>query len=252
MSRTTRIDSQENPAIKMLKWKSSEGTFQYWDKDLEQNVNLEIPFKFAVLEEKYVSFTGYSESEGKGFWSNEVKDKNQMVQIKCGDKVVKTFKKEDWKNVKNEEVLKGCKYTQILYVASDFEGDWNIYRIMLNGSAFTGGIIKDKKTGVPLPSQENDGWMSFMKQMSKEHGKNALYDRMIVVTGSKPKKNGAVTFMIPEFDSEVLTEEQNEQFNQLAESVDNWFMYYNNKDIDTKTNEEEAVPFEVDEDPAEI
>lgn len=224
MSRATRIETVQNPAKKLLKWKSSEGTFQYWDKSIEQNVNVDLPFKFAILEERYVSFNGYDEDAGAGIWSNEVKEKGDMVTVRSGDKVIAEFKKEDWKNVKNNPELSSANYTQILYVAADLGEGWDIYRIMLNKSAFTGGIISDKKTGVQLPGQENDGWMSFIKNLTKQHGRNGVYDRYVIVKGSKSKKNGAVNFSIPVFESEEIDASMLDTFTKMAVTVDDYFL----------------------------
>lgn len=224
MSRTTRIEVAENPAKKLLKWKSSEGTFQYWDKTLEQNVTVDLPFKFAVLEEKYVSFNGFDEESNTAVWSNEVKDANEMVIVKSGDSVLGEFKKSEWKNVKDSAAFKSANYTQILYAAANFGSGWEICRIMLNKSALTGGILKDKKTGVVFPGQETDGWINFMNNLSKSKGRQAIYDNFIIVNGSKSKKNGAVNFTVPEFDFEPMSQEENEEFNSLAVKVDDYFL----------------------------
>lgn len=224
MSRTTRIEVAENPAKKLLKWKSSEGTFQYWDKNLEQNVSIDLPFKFAILEEKYVSFNGFDEDSNTSIWSNEVKDANDMVIVKAGDSVLGEFKKSEWKNVKDNPTFKSANYTQILYAAANFGSGWEICRIMLNKSALTGGILKDKKTGVVFPGQETDGWINFINNLSKSNGRQALYDNFIIVNGSKSKKNGAVNFTVPEFDFEKMSQEENEEFNNLAVKVDDYFL----------------------------
>lgn len=224
MSRATRIETVENPAKRLLKWKSSEGTFQYWDKSIEQNVNVDLPFKFAVLEEKYVSFNGYDEDAGAGIWSNEVKEKGDIVTVRSGDKVIAEFKKEEWKSVKDSATLSSANYTQILYIAADLGDGLDIHRIMLNKSALTGGIITDKKTGVKLPGQENDGWIAFVNGLTKQHGKNGIYDNFITVNSSKSKKNGAVNFSIPVYGYEPIDTSILDELTQMAVKVDDYFM----------------------------
>ena len=149
MSRKEKLTTQENPAVRTLTWKSDKATMVYYDKELKENVEINLPFKFAVLEKDYVSFNGYSESLNEGIWSNEVKNKEDVVTVKAGKNILKQFKKEEWKDVKDDPDLKGCNYTQISYIAAQLDGDdeEKIYRIMLNKASFGGGITTDKKTG---------------------------------------------------------------------------------------------------------
>lgn len=247
MSRKEKLTTQENPAVRTLTWKSDKATMVYYDKELKENVEINLPFKFAVLEKDYVSFNGYSESLNEGIWSNEVKNKEDVVTVKAGKNILKQFKKEEWKDVKDDPDLKGCNYTQILYIAAQLDGDdeEKIYRIMLNKASFGGGITTDKKTGKEHEGQENDGWIRFINKLSK--GKpNAIYDNYILITGSKTKKNGAVTYTLAEFDSEPIPESQIEKYDEMTSVVEEYFEYYNNKPKEDIAVEEHVMQDDTD------
>lgn len=241
MSRTEQLDVKQNVAKRTLQWKSGESAVAYYDKEADggdgANVALPLPFEFVVLSKDYISFNGYNEAAKKGFWSNEVKSnsKDALVHVRLGNEVARTFKKSEWKGTKNnpgvkdDPDLKGCKYTQILYISAQLPDDTKpeIYRMMLNGASFSGGITVDKK-GNEHEGQQNDGWVRFTSNLCKTDA-NALFKVAITITEPKSKKNGSVNYTMPVFevteidsDLEALYEEQ---YNQVLD----WFKYYEGK-----------------------
>lgn len=235
MSRTTEINEMYNPAKGTIQWKSESSSFAMYDKNTKSNIEIKKPFKFVVLEKDYVSFNGFNEEAYKGFWSNEVKNPDDLVSVRLGNDVIKTFKKSEWKGtkteagVKDDPALKGCKYTQVLYIATKLEDDddMSIYRLLLSGGAFTGGVSVDKKTGKEHEGQELDGWIRFVGSLNG--GRNAAYNYEFSISKSKSKKNGAVTYTIPVFEANPLEEGDKEDFNKMACTVDEWFSYYNSQ-----------------------
>lgn len=254
MSRTEQIDIKKNVAEKTLQWKSQESAVVYYDKEADNgngaNVVLPIPFEFVVLSKDYVSFNGYNEASKQGLWSNEVKnnDKNAMVHMRLGNTPLMSFKKGDWQTtqtkagIKDHPDVKGAKYTQILYISAQLPGDKTpqIYRLMLNGASFSGGIEKDKK-GNELPGQENDGWIRFSSKLCKTDA-NAIFKTAISITGSKSKKNNAVNYTMPIFEATELDSSNEELYEKQYREVLDWFVYYNAKQLElgageTVTNE---------------
>lgn len=247
MSRTTEINELYNPAKGTIQWKSESSSFCMYDKNTKTNVELKKPFKFVVLEKDYVSFNGFNEEAYKGFWSNEVKNADDLVSVRLGNDVVKTFKKSEWKGTKTEAgmkddpALKGCKYTQVLYIATKLEDDDKpeIYRLLLSGGAFTGGVSINKKTGKEDEGQEQDGWIRFAGSLTG--GRNGVYNYEFSVSKSKSKKNGAVTYTIPVYEAEFLEEGDKEIYNKMACTVDEWFEYYNSQNNTSMANSNSEI-----------
>ena len=61
----------KNPAKKFLSWKSEEKCFAYYDKEKEENVIIDLPFKFVILEH-YHTVKGWNDASESGIYSNEV------------------------------------------------------------------------------------------------------------------------------------------------------------------------------------
>ncbi len=61
-----------NPAVKFFQWGGSEGNVKYYDKEKKENVIIDLPFKFIKLD-TLSTVTGFSDSDGSGYWSNEVR-----------------------------------------------------------------------------------------------------------------------------------------------------------------------------------
>lgn len=252
MSRLTQDELKENVAKKTLQWSSQEEKFKWYNKDTKENVFVELPFDFVVLEKDYVSFNGFNDEKQRGFWSNEVKNPTDIVTVKCGNEIVATFKKEDWNPkdksklaYKDKPELKGCAYTQILYIAAKLEDDTTtqIYRLMLMKSAFSGGVTIDKKTGKEHAGQEKDGWIRFLNTCVG--GRNAVYQNRFSVVDSKVKKNGAVSYTIPVFSAELL--EDGSEYNEMAKEVEEWFKYYSQKNETVIEPELTLIETEVEE-----
>lgn len=234
MSRLKPDDHRDNPAKGFIQFKSEKGFFIY-DKDKKEDIVIEYPFRFVVLEKDYNSYTGFSEERGKGFWSNEVKNSTDLVELKCGNETVAEFQKQDWnpkdktkEAVKDRPELSGCNYTQILYIACKLEGDdkEEIYRLGLMKSALSGGILTDKKTKEELPGQEKDGWIRFLSSLKD---RNAAYKYSFTVNRTKSKQNGAVKFNIPVFEATLMETEEGASYNEMAQITDDWFKWYNSK-----------------------
>lgn len=246
MSRLSQEDLKENPAKRTLQWSSQEEKFKYYNKDTKENVFVDLPISFVVLEKDYVSFSGFSDERQNGFWSNEVKNPTDKVIVRCKNEIVSTFLKQEWNqkdktktSFKDLPELKGCNYTQVLYVAMKLEDDTTpqIYRLLLSKSSFSGGVTIDKKTGKEHSGQEKDGWIRFLN--SCVGGRNAVYQNVFSVVDSKVKKNGAVSYTIPVFSAEPL--ESGSEYDAMAKEVEEWFKYYNAKPKEETPVLEEAT-----------
>jgi hypothetical protein len=247
MSRTSKIVSR--PAVNYLEWSSEDGCFKYYDKDLEQKVLVNLPFKFAVLDGDWVTVKGYNSKKEKGFYSNEIKDlKKEELVVKCGKE---EFARGLWADIKEKLGDAGAKFTKSVYIAvkNQESGEYEVWNLQLKGGSLTGG----NKPGVK-PSKEDafDGWINFTKAL-----KQSLYSKFIVVNNVKPKKNGATKFVIPVYSTEDMTAEESATFDKmdiaLKLHMKEYHEYLKTRRDDDKTSEVDDSTYvpDVEEAPVE-
>ena len=103
-----------HPVSKWLEFKSAKETFQYYDKSAKENVVMDLPIKFIVLDE-LVSITGYNDTHNSGIWSNEVHNiMNEPLSVKTfkGGIVIDGM----YQDISEQFKKIGGKYTKLLYV----------------------------------------------------------------------------------------------------------------------------------------
>jgi hypothetical protein len=163
-----------NPATRFFEWSAVDGTIRYFDKELGErgeNVNVDLPFKFLVLE-RVAQVTGGVDRNGgyEGFWSNAVmnlKTQKLVVRSKQGIEVSGLY--EDIKN------HPGIRYMQGLYIA------------YYEGQQLQIGFLKIK--GAALSS-----WIEFTKKHRN------IFEGAFSVTGSTKQKKGSNTYLAPTFE----------------------------------------------------
>jgi hypothetical protein len=253
MSRTAQIESRSNPAVKTLQFKR--GLLSYYDKELKENVEIPYPFSFFMLNDDYISFNGFNKNEDTGVYSNEVSFKDTpdaIVTVKLnGGREVNVFSLKDYSDKSKKDAIKasndglGARYTQMVYGVAKFPDSkqYQIFRLIITKSAFSGGITDTKK--VEDPGQEKDGWVRFKNSVIKENrgNKNALYDYEILISGIKPKKTPLQAYNIPVFElGDEVDSDFGKELDVYSKDVDSWFIYYNeaNNNIVSKPKLEEV------------
>ena len=101
-----------NPASRFFDWSGSTGTVVYYDKDKGENIEVDMPFNFLVLE-AVSQITGGIDNGSKyeGFWSNAVMNtKTQPFTVRSASGVVAQGLYEQIKGTP------GIKYMRGLYV----------------------------------------------------------------------------------------------------------------------------------------
>jgi hypothetical protein len=173
---------QKNPATKWFEWKSNEKKFSYYDKDLGENVLVDLPFKFMLIGQ-YSKLKGWNDAKGVMMYSNEVS--NSLTE----PFTLRTFEKKENKNgaivVHKSEILlegiynelktkflgTGAKYWNSLYVVLE---DGTIANISMKGSALW-------------------EWSNFSN--------NACYTQWTEVNKAKDEKKGSINYSVPIFSS---------------------------------------------------
>jgi len=167
-----------NPATKFLSWKSNDKCFEYYDKEKAENVKIQLPFKFVVLDE-LASVKGWSDSLSGTIVSNEVKFiSKETLTAKCyhkngkGEKVSTEIAKGIYKDIKEKVNSAGAKYHKSIYIMLD---DGTLANIQLKGASV-------------------QKWGEFTQK-----NRSRLPDEWIIVEKAIDGKKGAVKFTTPEF-----------------------------------------------------
>ena len=259
MSRTSQI--RENPCKVFATWKSvyttkviegeefrklKGGTFVYWDKVKGENVEIELPFKFAIINPGLVTFKGFNEKLKSGVWSNEVSDPEHEVSIRNKNGILMTFKLKDYKEQNIKDKVAGCcaKYTRSVYIGVPTKAGIEIYNLQISGAAASGGSDKDDTN----PEDKNDGWFAFSRL-----NKANLYKRWIVVKDVKNKKKGPNPFTVPVFElGDVISDKDGDVLDALDIELKDFLAYYFDKPATpTATASKEAVEDEESEEEEE-
>jgi hypothetical protein len=206
MSRTNQNELLANPASKFLQWKTKKktivvdgeelekldgGGFFSYDKETKENVEMDLPLTFAVLNMDMITLKGYDEKNKQGVWSNEFSKPEHDVVLRNKQGKLLSFKKSEYKLNKDAVSGFGAKWTNSIYIAiKNSEGGFSIGNIQCSGAALTGANDMESKDA----SEMEDGWMNFVKV-----NKSKLYSNFISVSDYKLKKKGTAKFTIPVF-----------------------------------------------------
>lgn len=119
-----------NPAKRFLEWKSNDKCFSFYDKEKKENVLVELPFKFLVLDQLH-TVSGWNDATSSGIFSNEVKFiSKQVMTVKPfkGNEIAKGLYADIKEKVKNA----GGHYVKSIYIMLE---DGTLANIQLKGSA---------------------------------------------------------------------------------------------------------------------
>jgi len=173
---------QSNPATKFIDWKSNDKCFEFYDKEAQEKIKVNLPFKFLVLDEMH-TIKGWNDATSSGIFSNEVKFISKEIMT------VKPFKGNEiakglYKDIKEKIVAAGGHYTKSIYIMLE---DGSIANIQLKGSAV-------------------QSWGEFTQKT-----RSRLADEWVTVKTAKEGKKGAVKFHVPvfEFDKSLSEAEAN-------------------------------------------
>jgi hypothetical protein len=209
---------QSNPATKFLEWKSNDKCFEYYDKETQSKVQVQLPFKFLVLDELH-AVKGWNDATQSGIFSNEVKFISKEVMT------VKPFKGNEiakglYKDIKEKVQSAGGHYVKSIYIMLE---DGTLANLQLKGSSV----------------QE---WGAFTQKT-----RNRLPDEWILVSKVKDGKKGAVKYTMPLFEFErSLNDAEVKQADEVFETLEAYLKTYLAKS-EPELEEIEVVEEEVDD-----
>ena len=180
--RNAFVTPTSNPATKFIDWKSNDKCFEYYDKEAQEKIKVNLPFKFLVLDEMH-TIKGWNDATSSGIFSNEVKFISKEIMT------VKPFKGNEiakgmYKDIKEKIVAAGGHYVKSIYIMLE---DGSIANIQLKGSAV-------------------QSWGEFTQKT-----RSRLADEWVTVKTAKEGKKGSVKFHVPvfEFDHSLSEAEAN-------------------------------------------
>lgn len=195
MSRSNNT-STINPTTRWFEWSGSTGQLKYYDRDKGENIFIELPFRFLVLDQ-LSTVTGYSDETQSGIWANEVRDlRLEPLTVRTKQGTIGTGLYDTVKS------LKGVRFTKSIYIA--YYGD--------EGELLIGNL---KATGASLSA-----WIEFSR------GKN-VYDGAVSLTKSVQAKKGATKYFIPVFEVvDKITEDTNSKAVELDKKLQRYLNEY--------------------------
>lgn len=211
-----QTEGSKNPATKFLQWKSNDKCFAYWDKSKEQNVQIELPFKFQFLEH-FHTIKGWNDASESGIYSNEIKFTSKE-ELK-----VKSFKGGDiaeglYKDIRSNVRDAGGKYHRSIYVIDE---NGNIINLQLKGAV-----------------------VSAYSDFCNENEATKFESNWIEINKAEDKKKGATKYSVPIFEvGKEFTKAEMELANDKYLEVANYFDKYT-KDVEveeTETEEEDLA-----------
>ncbi len=237
MSRLKRPEPTQgntNPVKKFLHWKSNEKCFEYYDKDAQEKVKVELPLKLLFLEH-YHTIKGWSDSADSGIWSNEVyRTSTDVLEVKNAKGVIA---KGIYKDIKTEVRNAGGVYHRSIYCMTD-KGE--IINLQLKGSA-VGGL----KAEVSKSKEAVLGWSDFYSgdRYKGIKGVSHLLDNQFFeIKECKEGKKGAVVFSVPNYSvGDVLTKKESKMADEctavLQKYMDEYFSEDNPEDVVVEAEE---------------
>lgn len=217
--------TSSNPAKRFLKIKS--GSVQFYDKESGDNVKVETPFEFIVLD-TLATIKGWSDADDSGFWSNEVRSVGKdtlTVRTKSGAKASGI-----WKDIKGLPAVSGAKYNSSVYIATKGRDGLEINNLQLSGAAL-------------------NAWIEFT-------GKNSVTKNKVILSEWADAKKGAVKYQTPVFTAVPFEGDEKDEAivldQELKAYLTEYFNYVPDAEQAPSKNTKDVVLDDIDDEPINL
>lgn len=139
-----------NPANRIFQWSGSKGRLEWYNKERDERVPVDMPFHFMVIDQ-LATISGYNPQLGR-IWANEVRaiSKEEFyVRTKSGP-----FEAGLYANLA-QTPRRGGKYAKVIYIAYQENNEWVMGKIVATGASL-------------------GAWIDFGKSNKQEEGKITL------------------------------------------------------------------------------
>ena len=210
MSRSNNV-TLKTPCVRFFDWSGSEGKLRHYDREKKENIYVDLPFTFLVLDRLH-TVGGYCDAERSGFWGNEVRDiTNDPITVRTKAGVVATGA---WKQL---PAVTGLKYAQSIYIAFKDE----------RGELVIGNL---KASGAFVSS-----WIEFTRSRN-------IYEGAIAITGATEARKGATKYYTPIFAARQVSEETDTKAKALDATLQEYLVAYFRRQAQAAPNEPAHVP----------
>lgn len=186
-----------NPCKRWFSWSGDKGKLKFYDKELEEDVFVDLPFEFILLD-RLATIKGWHDASQGGIYANEVRSTvNEPFTVR-GFEIKEPIARGFYADIKDKVKAAGGKFNTNLYIAFEIEpgtGQLEIGSLMLHGAALS-------------------PWFEFEKANSKELGKSA-----ISILKFEEGVKGAVKFKTPVFTLTSLIPEMDDLAGQKQAEV---------------------------------
>ena len=178
MSRSNQNEGKKHPSSRWFEWSSKLKTLYYWDGEKRENISIELPFTFLVLDQLN-TIGGFHNEDNSKIFANEVRNlKTEPLNIRTHKRQLTTAFYDEVKGHKD------YRFTKSIYVAFYDDEELKIGNIKLLGSAFS-------------------AWADFSKE-------NNVLEGAITITTAEKRKNKAIEFFVPKFTIKKSVSEETE------------------------------------------
>jgi len=207
----------KNPCKKFIEFKGDKGIFQYYDKEKEENVQLQTPCYLVVLDQ-LSTIKGFSDEYQSGIYSNEVHSLvNEILRVKSfkGYLTITGL----YKDIKAEIISAGGKFAKSVYCMKfDDKGNKELVNFQLSGAAFS-------------------SWLEFKFDQQRH---------VVCITGDNLKeKKGAINYMKPVFSRFSIKENIIQDAIEMDHELQSYLKQYKEGQKEEEIHKEEKTASEV-------
>ncbi len=212
MSRSNPTVNQ-NPCTRYFEWDGQDGKVRYYDKEQKENIIIDLPFQFLLLDQ-LSKIGGWSDHQEASIYSNEVKNITKepfTVKVHGGGVLAQGY----YSDIKDEVKASGARYIASLYIAYKDDEALKIGNLSLKGAALS-------------------AWMDFSKQSGM-----GIWEKAVVVDGCEEGKKGTVTYQMPTFRLNKVSEETQNIAVDLDKSLQEYLKGKQPEEIKEEIKQEE-------------
>lgn len=223
MSRSKPTNNTPHPCTRWLEWDGSKGRPRYYDKQEKKQVELEPDFTFILLDQT-ATVRGWHDPSESGIYANEVRD------TRASPLTVKAYQagilaEGMYSEIRDRVRAVGGHFTNNCYIAYKNDAGLELGCLQFKGAAL-------------------NAWVEFSKA-----NRPIIYKQAVRIDGYQEGKKGKITFRVPVFKMQELSDDTNEKAVAVDRVLQEYFDEYFKR---THTAPNEPEPTTAEPDPANM
>lgn len=139
MSRSQPTDTSTNPCKRWFEWNGEKGNLRYYNKDTKENIEVDLPFQFVLLD-RLSTITGWHNNSESGIFANEVRDTRNETFLVKSFKMKEPIAEGFYGDIKDKIKANGGKFTINAYIAFTAEDELALGSLRMHGAAMSAWI----------------------------------------------------------------------------------------------------------------